>query len=405
MTSPIAYKILVIDDHPETLSIIQRVLQQQGYNVLGARSGFRGLALAESENPDLVMVDGMMPEMDGWEVCRQLRGNPRLAEIPIIMFTAVDEAEQKLAGFDAGADDYLTKPTEPDELLERVKTILENRTPKAVAQTQLHEPLTTNIRPASEPKIPLPTTMSFPNEGSITAVLGARGGAGATTLAINLASSMASNGHHTTLLDLDLAQGHIALYLSQKHQHGLNNVLAQPETQWPQVVQTEISQYNEHLSLLLLHKKLADEPVALRPEQVQNLLQPFIKPNHHLVIDCGHQISPVIESVLSLADQIIVCLRPERVALANARHLLTYLHEISPLEASVQAIIFDFTNQMNIPHESLEKFLNHPLLAILPISPTEMNKAVNKSIPLVQLNPQAKASILIRQVAQQLTKA
>ena len=405
MTSPIAYKILVIDDHPETLSIIQRVLQQQGYNVLGARSGFRGLALAESENPDLVMVDGMMPEMDGWEVCRQLRGNPRLAEIPIIMFTAVDEAEQKLAGFDAGADDYLTKPTEPDELLERVKTILENRTPKAVAQTQLHEPLTTNIRPTSEPKIPLPTTMSFPNEGSITAVLGARGGAGATTLAINLASSMASNGHHTTLLDLDLAQGHIALYLSQKHQHGLNNLLAQPETQWPQVVQTEISQYNEHLSLLLLHKKLADEPVALRPEQVQNLLQPFIKPNHHLVIDCGHQISPVIESVLSLADQIIVCLRPERVALANARHLLTYLHEISPLEASVQAIIFDFTNQMNIPHESLEKFLNHPLLAILPISPTEMNKAVNKSIPLVQLNPQAKASILIRQVAQQLTKA
>ena len=135
------------------------------------------------------------------------------------------------------------------------------------------------------------------------------------------------------------------------------------------------------------------------------MLQPFIKPNHHLVIDCGHQISPVIESVLSLADQIIVCLRPERVALANARHLLTYLHEISPLEASVQAIIFDFTNQMNIPHESLEKFLNHPLLAILPISPTEMNKAVNKSIPLVQLNPQAKASILIRQVAQQLTKA
>ncbi|MCA9896534.1 MAG: response regulator, partial [Anaerolineales bacterium] len=96
MTSPIAFKILVIDDHPETLSIIQRVLQQHGYNVLGARSGFRGLSLAESENPDMVLVDGMMPEMDGWEVCRRLRAMPKLGDMPIIMFTAVDEAEQKL---------------------------------------------------------------------------------------------------------------------------------------------------------------------------------------------------------------------------------------------------------------------------------------------------------------------
>lgn len=170
MTTPMAYKILVIDDHPETLSIIQRVLQQQGYQVLGARSGFRGLTLAESENPDLVMVDGMMPEMDGWEVCRRLRATPKLAKIPIIMFTAVDEAEQKLAGFDAGADDYLTKPTEPDELVERVKTILDNRTPNATAQTRLHEPLPKSKKRINDTNIPLSTTMAFPAQSSKTAV-------------------------------------------------------------------------------------------------------------------------------------------------------------------------------------------------------------------------------------------
>jgi CheY-like chemotaxis protein len=405
MTTPIAYKILVIDDHPETLSIIQRVLQQQGYQVLGARSGFRGLSLAESENPDLVMVDGMMPEMDGWEVCRRLRATPKLADIPIIMFTAVDEAEQKLAGFDAGADDYLTKPTEPDELVERVKTILENRTPKAAAQTRLHEPLQNRKKRIDDSNAPLATTMAFPTQSSVTAVLGARGGAGATTLAINLASSMANNGRNTTLLDLDLIQGHIALYLSQKHQNGLNNVLTQPETQWPRAIQAELSHYTDHLELLLTHAKLASESLPLQPEQVQNLLQPLIKPNHHLVIDCGHLLNPVIESVLAQTNQIMVCLRPERVALANARHLLEYLHEISPPETLVRAIIFDFSNQMTIPHEALEKFLNHPVVAILPVSPTEMNQAVNKSIPLVQLNPRAKVAILIRQIAQQLIKA
>ncbi|MCP4418222.1 MAG: response regulator/pilus assembly protein [Chloroflexi bacterium] len=404
MPKPDAYKILVVDDHPETLSIIQRVLQQHGYNVLSARSGFRGLTLAESENPDMVMVDGMMPEMDGWEVIRRLRKMPHMADVPIIMFTAVDEAEQKLAGFDAGADDYLTKPTEPAELIERVKTILDNRTPKAVAETGLYEPNVKNNKRIKKGSGSLKATMTFSTKGHVTAVLGARGGAGATTLAISLASSLAQNDRSTTLLDLDLVQGHIALYLSQKHEQGLNNILAMPESSWPQSIASEIYKYNEHLDLLLTHAEPDNSSLSLQPEQMQNLLQSLIKPNHYLIIDCGHELTAVIESVLARANQIIVCLRPERVALSNARQLLKHLHEIVPAETRVRAVIFDFSGQMNIPHTSLEKFLNHPLTAILPVSPAEMNQAVNKSIPLVQLNSQAKASVLIRQIAQQLIK-
>ena len=404
MTTPIAYKILVIDDHPETLSIIQRVLQQHGYTVLGARSGFRGLSLAESENPDMVLVDGMMPEMDGWEVCRRLREMPKLKDMPIIMFTAVDEAEQKLAGFDAGADDYLTKPTEPAELVERVKMMLGDRPPKAAAKTRLHKPLPENNKRIGDTSAPLTRTATFSSAGSVTAVLGARGGAGATTLAINLASSMASQGQATTLLDLDLIQGHVALYLSQKHQTGLNNVLTQPETQWSTLLPQETSNYAENFDLLLTHTELTETPLTLLPEQTPNLLRPLIKAGQQLIIDCGHQLNPVVESVLAQADQIIVCLRPERVALANARQLLEHLHEIAPAEARVRAIIFDFSAQMSIPHQALEKFLNHPLTAVLPMPPAEMNQAVNKSVPLVQLHPHGKAAILIRQIAQKLVK-
>lgn len=404
MTSPIAYKILIIDDHPETLSIIQRVLQQQGYQVLGARSGFRGLALADSENPDLVLVDGMMPEIDGWEVCRQLRATPKSADIPIIMFTAVDEAEKKLAGFDAGADDYLTKPTEPAELIERVKTILENRTPKAAAQTRLHQPLPEPKKEGQNASIPS-VSFAAASANEVTAVLGARGGAGATTLAINLASSLAANGTHVTLLDFDLIQGHIALYLSQKHSEGLNNVLDQPESQWPDIIEQEIINYRENFDLLLTHAGVEHKPLRLMPEQTPNIIRPLLKLGHQLIIDCGHEITPVIETVLTQVDQIIVCLRPERVALANARQLLAHLHKIASAETQVRAIIFDFSGLMAIPHEALEKFLNHPLMAILPIPPADMNQAVNKSIPLVQLNPHAKAAILIRQMAQQMAKA
>ena len=92
------------------------------------------------------------------------------------------------------------------------------------------------------------------------------------------------------------------------------------------------------------------------------------------------------------------------MALSNARQLLDHLHAIAPDNANIRAIIFDFSGQMTIPHEALEKFLNHPLTAILPVTPAQMNQAVNKSVPLVQLHPHTKAAILIRQIAQQLVK-
>lgn len=344
--------------------------------------------------------------MDGWEVCRRLRTMPKLVDMPIIMFTAVDEAEQKLAGFDAGADDYLTKPTEPAELLERVKMMLSNRVPKASADTRLHRPLPNNTKQERdiEANAPLTNTLSFGSTGSLTAVLGARGGAGATTLAINLVSSMAASGYDTTLLDLDLVQGHVALYLNQKHEQGLNNVLNQPESQWPQLITQQTSHFAEHFNLLLTHAQPAAQQLPLQPEQTDGLLRTLLKPGQHVVVDCGHQLTPVIESVLMQANQIIVCLRPERVALANARQLLSHLHQIKPDNTQVRAVIFDFSGHMSIPHEALERFLNHPIIAVLPVSPSEMNQSVNKSRPLVQLHPHAKASILIRQIAQQLVK-
>ncbi|MEJ2748165.1 MAG: response regulator [Anaerolineae bacterium] len=118
------YKILAVDDHPETLDIVVITLKQYGYDVVSTTLPREALKLAEAEKPDLVLLDVNMPEISGLEVCRRLRANPDLATVPIIMFTAEDEPYQKLAGFDAGADDYLTKPTDPEEMIARIEGIL-----------------------------------------------------------------------------------------------------------------------------------------------------------------------------------------------------------------------------------------------------------------------------------------
>lgn len=117
-------KTLIIDDDVDTLQLVGLVLQREGYQILVADNGPKGLALAESELPDIILLDVMMAQMDGYEVARQLRANPETVPIPILMFSARSQIEDKVAGFESGADGYLTKPARPSELQSQVRSLL-----------------------------------------------------------------------------------------------------------------------------------------------------------------------------------------------------------------------------------------------------------------------------------------
>jgi len=114
-------KILLVDDEPEILEICRDYLKASSYEVVSARDGARGLSAFRRERPDLIVLDLMMPEMDGLDVCRAIR---RESNVPIIMLTARVEETDKLIGLELGADDYITKPFSPRELVARVKVVL-----------------------------------------------------------------------------------------------------------------------------------------------------------------------------------------------------------------------------------------------------------------------------------------
>src|SRR5512133_1045795 len=116
-----AKKILLVDDEPEILEICRDYLKASGYDVITAKDGAQGLSSARREKPDLVVLDLMMPEMDGLDFCRTLR---RESDVPIIMLTARVEETDKLIGLEIGADDYVTKPFSPRELVARAKVVL-----------------------------------------------------------------------------------------------------------------------------------------------------------------------------------------------------------------------------------------------------------------------------------------
>ncbi len=124
-------KILVVDDEKNIVEAIVYNLQKSGFRTLIANDGKRALELAQREVPDLITLDVMLPEMDGWEVCRNLRQDPRTRRIPVIMLTVKNDETDKVVGLELGADDYMTKPFSPKELVARVKAIL-RRTKDAV---------------------------------------------------------------------------------------------------------------------------------------------------------------------------------------------------------------------------------------------------------------------------------
>ena len=132
-------KILVVDDDDSINELIKINLELSGYDVISAFDGLQGFTLAKQELPDLIVLDVMMPDVDGYTVAKRVRENASTAEIPILMLTAMGQLEDKVKGFDIGVDDYLVKPFEMDELKVRVRALLKrvNAIPESLATREI----------------------------------------------------------------------------------------------------------------------------------------------------------------------------------------------------------------------------------------------------------------------------
>ncbi len=138
MVTHVRAKILIVDDEPDAIELIRFNLKASGYDVVAAEDGEEALLKARKFSPDLILLDIMLPEIDGLEVCKILRRDPATAKLPIIMLTAKASEIDRVLGLEFGADDYVTKPFSPRELLLRIRNLLKRReTPEGEAE-KLH---------------------------------------------------------------------------------------------------------------------------------------------------------------------------------------------------------------------------------------------------------------------------
>lgn len=125
-------KVLVVDDEDNVCELVRLYMQKEGYQVLKAHDGLTGLKMVEEEKPDIIILDIMLPEMNGWDVCRKIR---QTLDVPIIMLTARSDEVDRIMGLEMGADDYVTKPFSPGELVARVRAILRRASGMSKADT------------------------------------------------------------------------------------------------------------------------------------------------------------------------------------------------------------------------------------------------------------------------------
>jgi len=375
-----AERILIVDDDRDSLTLIGLMLQRQGYEIASAQSGNQALQMADIHPPDLILLDVMMPDMDGFEVCRRLRTMPRLAQIPVIMFTAKTLVEDKVAGFEAGADDYLTKPTHPQELASRVKAMLS--------------------RAKSQPQ-PTATIATASRRASVVAVMGVRGGLGTTTVALNLATALLQSGQEVIFAEFRPGAGTAALQLGLNKTYGLTALMGKPLTDLHSAtVESELATHTSHLRLLLASHQPLQTALSLSPEYAEAILKSLSKLSDIVVVDIGTGLHEANRRVLMAADEIVVCLEPERVSVSLAQALLAELEQLGVALPRVRLVLVNRSAaSTTLTTPVVENALRHQITQIISPAAELADQAVEQGMPMILVQPESATAQQFRDLA------
>ncbi len=374
-----AERILIVDDDLDSLKLIGLMLQRQGYDISVAHSGQQALSKAQTDNPSLIILDIMMPDMDGYEVCRRLRQNPATQPIPIIMFTAKTMVDDKVAGFEAGADDYLTKPTHPAELASRVKAVLaRSAAQRHTAADRAH-------------------TIGF---------IGAKGGVGTTTLALNVAASFAQRDN-TILADFRPGQSTLGLSLGATRSTGMANLLSRPASEVnARTVENELIKHSSGLRLLLSSARPKEMQMSVNPETAAAIVAQLGMLARFVFLDLGAGLSPIAVRLLQEMDQLILAVEPNRVALALARALLQEVEQYAFSQSRAHVVLISRTqSSLQIPWQEAEQMLSHEIAAVISPMPELAFQATEANAPLILLQPNSLVANQYTKLAESLAHA
>jgi pilus assembly protein CpaE len=310
-----AAKILVVDDDPNVQRLLQYTLKQEGYEVVVAADGAEGFRLWGAEAPDLILLDVMLPKLDGYQVATKIRTEEgATGHVPIIMLTAEREVEQKVRGLRAGADDYLITPFPPAELMARIKSLLARFAP--------HE-----------------TLVGRPPLGRVLAVYGAKGGVGTTTIAINAAIALHRElGRKVCLVDGNLQFGDHRVFLDLGlDKKSIVDIVTAPNIDLDLVRQVLVK-HDSGVDLLLAPPS-PETAELVTPEHIPLILDQLRGLYDYVLIDIDKRLDDINLGVLETADTMFVVMTADLSCLKNVRLVLETIGHLGYESGKVQLVL------------------------------------------------------------------
>jgi len=377
-----ADKILVVDDDPDTVKFINIMLSRLGYQVVSATSGMEALERVQVEHPDLIILDVMMPGMDGYEVSRNLRRNPKTATTPILMFTAKTTIEDKLAGYDAGVNLYLTKPIHPIDLQANIRNLLAQKLTKAEAAV---------------------------GEGAyVVGVLSATGGAGVSTVALNLAITYAKKYSVKVIAaEMKPGQGSWALDLNLTEPVGLTNLLAMSlEEITLETVSKELIQTNFGIKILSASNQTENVEYAAATPQLELVLSHLTTLASLVVLDIGTSFHPGFNSILNKCNELIMVVEPQPVTIKRSKLLASELHlkGFGSVKTMSTVLVNRTRSDIVLNISQVEQILGYPAVMGFPPVVEQAYRASERAVPLVAIQPDGIIAMQFNTLASQINE-
>ena len=376
-------RVLLIDDEQFYYKLLSKNLKPSEYELEYAASGNDGLAKIQAFDPEIMIVDLKLPGMDGFQILERLRRDSKFNHIPVIVITAKDELSEKLKAFELGADDYLVKPFQPEELVARMGILA--RRGRAMQFVQEME---------SRGK----------TNSALFTVHSLRGGLGCSSILVNLGLAFHKLwGKHTLLVDGVLTAGQVALMLDAK-----------PSATWENLVGVEMENLDDSIvsEMMCNHKSgirfLASPryPIAsdtFSPEILGAFVDELKSANDFILVDASHDFSDMTIHMLSMSSAILLVMAPEMASLRTAVSAIEIYDRLGvPLE-KVKIILNNNSANPAIKQAQLEKVLKRTIDFVLPYEAGEVNRALNFGQPFILNNPDLPICLTLEKMAYELS--
>lgn len=370
----------MVDDDPSALKLIGYALRREGYDVTTAADGMEALTLVRHEHFDLIILDIMMPGMDGYEVCRRLRANPQTATVPVIMLTARSMVKDKVSGFRSGTDEYITKPLLPHELVSRVKALLLRA---SLSQGGTQRPL-----------------------GRTLALVGAKGGVGTTTLAVNLASRLAHEGQAVILADLSPASPASMQMLDVEPSQGVDALLSEePLDLSARRLEPLLVEVANNLRVLPSPASGCIPGLVRDPADLGLLCGQLASLAEVLVLDLGCALYFPTSALLGHVDQVVLVSESTRLGLVLLQEGWRRLASLLSDRARAELVMVNRTREaVSIRAPDVERALGRDALFMVAV-PELAEEALVAHTPIAIAQPESLYALQVRELTHRLFHA